>query len=114
MEGILPLLPFGKRKASLTLRGVTNDDVDICVDTLRNVTLPLLFPFGVRAGVGMEVKKRGAPPAGDGMVTLTVSTVSSLRPVRILDAGLVKRIRGVAYTTRVSPQFGNRMVESAK
>lgn len=31
-----------------------------------------------------------------------------------IDEGMVKRIRGVTFSTRVSPQFGNRMVFSAR
>lgn len=42
VEGILPLAPFGKAPLALGLTGITNDDRDFGVDTLRAVTLPLL------------------------------------------------------------------------
>jgi RNA 3'-terminal phosphate cyclase len=37
-----------------------------------------------------------------------------LQAVNWVDEGMVKRIRGVAYSTRVSPQMANRMVDSAR
>lgn len=38
----------------------------------------------------------------------------SLKPMQFVDEGRIKRIRGIAYTTRVSPQNGNRMVEASR
>jgi RNA 3'-terminal phosphate cyclase-like protein len=37
-----------------------------------------------------------------------------LKPIQLLDEGKVRRIRGVAYSTRVSPQTANRLVDAAK
>ena len=31
-----------------------------------------------------------------------------------VEEGLVKRVRGVAYSTRVSPQMANRMVDATR
>ena len=40
--------------------------------------------------------------------------VRSVRSVDWTDGGLVKRVRGVAYSTKVSPQVSNRCVHSAR
>jgi RNA 3'-terminal phosphate cyclase-like protein len=56
VEGIIPLVIFAKSPVSLQLTGVTNDDLDISVDTLRNVTLPLLRNFGIE-GMSLNVKR---------------------------------------------------------
>jgi hypothetical protein len=56
-----------------------------------------------------QVKKRGAPPDGGGDVFFTCAVVKRLQPVQLLDQGLVRRIRGVAYSARVSPQTDNRV-----
>ena len=71
------------------------------------------FP-GSDDGLELKVLKRGAPPGGGGEVLFTCPCKPKLRPIKFLDAGKVKRIRGVAYAMRVSPQFANRMVDSAK
>jgi len=47
-------------------------------------------------------------------VLLSCPTLKAIAPVELLDEGKVKRVRGVAYTTRVSPQFAARMVDAAR
>ena len=42
IEGILQLAPFAKKPIRAVFHGVTNDNTDFGVDTLRTVTLPLL------------------------------------------------------------------------
>lgn len=48
------------------------------------------------------------------IVVFTCPVVQELRPLELLDAGQIKRIRGVAYITRASPTIGSRMVDVAK
>jgi len=93
LEGLLLLAPFAKQPVSCRLRGVTNSSTDPTCDTFRTATLPLLAKFGLSEQLVFKVLKRGAMPAG---------------------GGEVKRVRGVAYTTRVSPQFAARMVDAAR
>ena len=51
----------------------------------------------------LQIKKRGAEPLGGGEVVFSCPTMRELDPVDMTEAGVVKRIRGVAYTMRVSP-----------
>jgi RNA 3'-terminal phosphate cyclase-like protein len=83
------------------------------MDLIRTVTLPQLKRFGID-GAQLKITKRGAPPLGGGAVTFTCPTVRSLSPVQFIDQGEIKRIRGIAYATRMSPQMANRVMESAK
>ena len=108
MEGILPLAPFGKKPLHLTLVNcVTNDDMDPSVDAIKEVSLLVLRKFGIGADaesanqLEVSVKRRGALPLGGGLVEMRCPTVRELRPVDWTDAGLVKRVRGVAYSTKV-------------
>lgn len=112
-QPLLVLAPFAKAPLAITLRGVTNGPGDISVDTLRTVTLPLLRHFGLD-GASLHVAKRGAPPLGGGEVRLEVPAVRQLLPVSLLDAGKVRRVRGVAYGAKVSPQIANRMVDGTR
>ena len=116
IEGLLPLVLFAKRPVTLTLRGITNHEKwDPSVDTLRTVTLRLLKLFGVPdAGLELRVKRRGAPPGGGGLVVFRCPAVRALKPVQLLDAGLVQKIRGIVFTTKVSPQIANRVVTKAR
>ena len=47
-------------------------------------------------------------------VSAVTSGVKELRAVSILEEGFIRRVRGVAYSARVSPQVGNRVVASAR
>lgn len=114
LEPLLMLAPFSKNGFMLTLLGITNDQQDVSVDTLRTVALPQLAKFGVDSDVELKVEKRGAPPNGGGQVFFRCVPVRSLKPINCTDDGRIKRIRGIAYSTRVSPQTANVVIESAR
>ncbi|KAG0364072.1 RNA 3'-terminal phosphate cyclase domain-containing protein [Gamsiella multidivaricata] len=114
LEPLIALGPFSKAPMNVTLNGITNDNVDISVDTIRTVLLPQLKKFGIEEGLELDIPSRGAPPNGGGKVIFRCPIVRSLKPVQFTDEGRIKRIRGVAYCTRVAPQFSNRMVDSAR
>ena len=44
-EGLVCLLPFGKKQSSITLTGITNNESDLSVDLFRTVTLRLMRFF---------------------------------------------------------------------
>lgn len=113
IEGILPIALFGKFPLQLTLSGVTNDDTDISIDILRNVTFPLLQNFGVK-GLSLEILRRGAAPNGGGEVVLHVPVVRALQPIDCTDMGLIKRVRGVAYCSKISPSILARLVDASR
>mmetsp|Transcript_31197 Transcript_31197/g.89410 ORF Transcript_31197/g.89410 Transcript_31197/m.89410 type:complete len:400 (+) Transcript_31197:3-1202(+) len=114
LEGLLLLAPLAKQSLSIRLRGVTNGGPDPTCDTFRTATLPLLARFGISEELVFKILKRGAQPGGGGEVLFNCPIVKSIPPTEILDEGKVKRVRGVAYTTRVSPQFASRMVDAAR
>jgi RNA 3'-terminal phosphate cyclase-like protein len=114
IEGILPLAPFCKVPMQLSLTGITHDEIDFTVDTLRNVTFPLLQNFGIY-NIQFRVKKRGVPPKGGGLVELMIPiNREPLQSVYLIDEGLVKRVRGIAFCTRISPTILTRVVESCR
>ncbi|XP_061658265.1 RNA 3'-terminal phosphate cyclase-like protein isoform X2 [Syngnathoides biaculeatus] len=85
------------------------------VDLLKATAIPLMKKFGIEGeGLDLKVMKRGMAPNGGGEVVFTCPVCKTIRPVQLTDSGKIKRIRGVAYSVRVSPQMGNRIVESAR
>jgi RNA 3'-terminal phosphate cyclase-like protein len=100
------------------LEGITNDGVDTSVDAVRTVLLPNLRKHlkldSDADSLELKIKRRGAPPLGGGLVTFTCPTTRLLKPISLLDPGRVKRIRGIAYAARMSPQMANRMVEGSR
>lgn len=115
LEVIVPLAPFSKKPLQLTLNGITGSEGrDMSADMVRTVTLPTLHLFGVSDGLELQIKKRGAAPLGGGQVVFKCPAVRQLKTIQFTEKGRVKKIRGIAYSTRVSPQFANRMVEAAR
>ena len=54
------------------------------------------------------------PPNGGGSIFFKCPIKFNLKPIQLTKCGKIKRIRGVAIATRVSPQIANRMVNKAK
>ncbi|KAI8344870.1 RNA 3'-terminal phosphate cyclase [Choanephora cucurbitarum] len=114
LEPMIALAPFSKKPFVLVLQGITTDHIDVSVDLIRTVLLPQLKRYGVDQNLEMKITKRGAPPLGGGEITFSCQPVRQLKPIQFIDEGRIKRVRGIAYCTRVSPQTANRLVESAR
>lgn len=113
VEGIIPVAIFAKSPTNIHMSGITNDDTDMSVDILRNVTFPLLKNFNL-SGLSLEVKKRGAQPNGGGAVQLYIPIAREIQPINITDMGLIKRIRGVGYCSKISPSILARLVDTTR
>ncbi|KAM6986158.1 RNA 3'-terminal phosphate cyclase-like protein [Aplochiton taeniatus] len=115
LEALLMLAPFMKNPLKAVLKGVTNHPSDPSVDQLKVTAIPLMKQFGIDGeGLDLKVVKRGMAPGGGGEVVFTCPVRRTIRPVLLTDQGKIKRIRGVAFSVRVSPQMANRLVESAR
>ena len=95
---------------------MTHDGADCSVDSWRAATLPLLRRAGVGPeGLELQLRRRGCAPGGGGEVLLRVPPLrEGLPALRLLDEGLVKRIRGTAFAERVAPAASNRLVDAAR
>ncbi|ESQ38703.1 hypothetical protein EUTSA_v10028736mg [Eutrema salsugineum] len=115
LEPLLVLGLFGKKPLSIRLKGITNDPRDPSVDTIRSTTLNMLKRFGVPAeGLELKILARGVAPYGGGEVLLTVPNVQTLNAVQWLEEGMVKKIRGVTFSARVSTDFEHSMRFTAR
>lgn len=68
----------------------------------------------VDEGLELKIKQRGMRPLGGGEIIFKCPVRKTLRSLQFAKPGMIKRIRGVAYTLKVSPALGNRAIESAK
>ncbi|KAL5722598.1 hypothetical protein ACHQM5_006103 [Ranunculus cassubicifolius] len=116
LEPLVILGLFGKKPLSIRLKGITNDSKDPSVDTFKSTTLRMLKRFGVPSeGLDLKIENRGAPPHGGGEVLLGVPIVpTSLSAVTWIDEGMVSRIRGTTFSTKIHPEFENNMVKAAR
>jgi RNA 3'-terminal phosphate cyclase-like protein len=115
LEFLLAVAPFSKHPLDATLTGFTNTDDDTSVDIIRTVTLKTLSGLlGNPPGMELKVTRRGVPPGGGGLVNLKVPIVQKTTAVQWTDFAKIKRIRGIAWSTKVSPALAARVIESAK
>lgn len=115
LDVLIALGPFCKIPINATLRGVTNSKDCPSVDHIKSSALPNLLKFlVVDEGLELKVKQRGMRPLGGGEVSFKCPVRKTLRSLQFGKPGMVKRIRGIAYTSKVSPALGNRAIEAAK
>ncbi|KAL2458533.1 putative RNA 3'-terminal phosphate cyclase-like protein [Abeliophyllum distichum] len=115
LEPLIVLGLFGKKPLTIRLNGITNDSKDPSVDTFKSATSPMLKRFGVPPeGLELKIESRGVPPHGGGEIILSIPIVQdSLKAISWIDEGMVKRIRGISFSTRLSVQFENTMIHAA-
>ncbi|KAF7418547.1 hypothetical protein HZH68_001200 [Vespula germanica] len=114
LEAVIILGPFCKKPIDIKLRGVTSNTLDPSVDRIKATCIPLLKRFIVDTDIELTIKKRGMAPLGGGEIHFKCPLCRNLKSVQLQNSGMVKRIRGVSCSVRVSPAIANRMVESAK
>ena len=83
---------------------------------MKQTTVPLLKQFGIVGEQDLEIKinRRGSAPDGGGEIVFKCPVVKKLCSTQLTNVGKVKRIRGIAYTTRTSPQYAIRIVTAAR
>lgn len=121
LEWMVVLAPFAKKELHLTLRGVTNMDGDLGVDTIRTVTLPHLSLFlpldslsTLASSLELRIAKRGSAPLGGGEIHFRCPIIKHLTTLNFTAPGRIKKMRGIATSTRVSPQMANRLIDAAR
>ncbi|CCE64871.1 hypothetical protein TPHA_0J00480 [Tetrapisispora phaffii CBS 4417] len=114
VEAMLYLAPFSKKKFSIIFRGITASHNDAGIEAIKWGLMPVMEKFGVRE-CALHTLKRGSPPLGGGEVHLIVDTLLA-QPITMheLERPQISKIRGVAYSTRVSPSMVNRMIDAAR
>lgn len=116
LEALLMLAPFTKLPLEVTLRGATHTTTDLSVDSVAAVSVPLLRRLTLaRVTPTLRVVRRAAAGHAAGEVVLAAKPArGALPPVELIDAGLIKRVRGSAWANKVSPGYVNRMVDTAR
>ncbi|XP_014785786.1 RNA 3'-terminal phosphate cyclase-like protein [Octopus bimaculoides] len=115
IEPLFCLAPFAKKPLKVVLRGITHNLDDASVDHMKFSSLPVLKRFlGTDEDLELKITRRGPAPDGGGEAVFSCPCRQKLRPIQYTDPGRVKKIRGIAWCTKVSPGTLNRLMESAK
>lgn len=116
IEPLLLLGPFAKKPLTCTFNGITSpvDDLDVGVDAIRTVLFPSLAKFAIENSE-LRIVRRGSAPKGGGQVVLHLpSQILQPKTLHATNQISINKIRGVAYSTRVSPTAVNRVIETAR
>lgn len=110
---VLPVLAFAPASVTIELRGGLFQDYAPSFFHLEHVLLPLLDRMGFVATVHME--RPGYVPAGQGIWHFTAAPVhNTLQPLILEEPGLVKKIWGIALSSRLKERsVSDRMADAA-
>lgn len=115
LDALIALGPFCKSPLHCVLKGVTNSRECPSVDYIKLSAMVTLKKFlVVDDGLELKIKQRGLPPLGGGEVMFKCPVRKNMRAIQFVQPGMVKRIRGTVYASKVSPALANRTIESAK
>ncbi|PWY72461.1 RNA-3'-phosphate cyclase family protein [Aspergillus sclerotioniger CBS 115572] len=118
------LAPFSKApiKVLFTGPGVITSSTptgDMSVDSVRTAILPLYNQFGIFNNIELRILRRSNPGpngrGGGGEVQLVFGHQLRLpKTLHLMNAGRIKKVRGVAYAVGVSASNNARMIETAR
>jgi RNA 3'-terminal phosphate cyclase-like protein len=118
LELVAALAPFCKDPVILQLKGSTHSEEDNSVDIFRSVTIPLLQKLGVAndeaTQLSFKIVARSFGKEANGCVIFTCPVMKQVTPIDLLEEGLVKRVRGVFWSSKMNKEFSVRFVESAR
>lgn len=97
---VLPLACFADRTATFRISGGLFQDFAPSAYHMQQVLLPTLQRMGIDAR--LSIIRPGYVPRGGGIIEVEVEPVADgIRPLRLLEQGEVKRMRGIALSSRL-------------
>ena len=111
LQGIFLPLCLAQGDSTLTLVGGTHVPWSPPFHYFSQVLLPALKPMGV-SGEAM-IEKWGFYPKGGGRVQLKISPMDGLKPISLVERGLLKRISGISAIANLPKHVAERQREQA-
>ncbi|KAI9714992.1 MAG: hypothetical protein M1828_001099 [Chrysothrix sp. TS-e1954] len=118
------LAPFAKTQVNVLFTGpgvITSATPtgDVSADSVRTAILPLYAQFGIQLNIELRILRRSSSgprgKGGAGEVQLVFGHQVRLpKTLHLMNAGRIKRVRGVAYATGVAGANNARMIEAAR
>jgi len=112
LQAMMPAMAFATEPMTIVIKGGTNNPMAPPIDFLERVLFPALRILGVSAS--LELVRRGFYPRGQGLVKVRMRPVTGVSPLVLTKPGEVRRISGLAYSSRLPDHVVNRMVSASK
>ena len=113
LQTLMPLLIFADDEVTLDITGGTFGLGSPTIQFLRHITFPMLNKLGVPVP-DVEIIREGVYPKGQGQVRITFHPVGKLNPVKILERGDIKSIRGISIVGSLPEDISKRQGNAAK
>ena len=113
-EGLIPICLFGKESLHINLTGITNNIIDNSVDSFKMSTCILLQKLIIGDNVEFKVLKRGVLPNGIGEIYFKIPIITYISPFDWIDEGKINKIRGIAFTSKLSSVYTRQMIDSSR
>ena len=117
LEMLIPLALFAKSQTTLTFTGITQSSLEApSVDSIKMINFGILRAWGIKEStLDIKIIKRGYFPDGGGKIVFTASPLSKgFESHQFINAGLIKRVRGIAACAKLSPSIITRVIDSSK
>jgi len=111
LQTILPPLSLASAASRVDLRGGTHVRWSPCFDYVNLQWLPYLKKIGFDAD--LEMARAGFYPAGGGIVHAAIRPVGCLHPIRVVQRGPLRAIRGISAVAGLDPRIGQRQRDQA-
>lgn len=111
LQAILPPLGLAPAESRVDLRGGTHVRWSPCFDYLKLQWLPVLRTIGFDAEI--EMARAGFYPAGGGIVRAAIRPAWRLQPIRLVERGPLRAIRGMSAVARLDPGIARRQRDQA-
>lgn len=108
LEPLLVLLPFARERTEIILNGQKNHYLDVSVDIIKTVYIPLLERFGLEE-IDLVIKKGSVDLNALEQVKLTVIPVKNLKAINFTELGKIRRIRGLYHSQTFPYSFSKRI-----
>jgi len=112
LQSLMPAMAFSSGPVEVELRGGTNNPMAPPVEYFNMVLIPTLEKMGCRFEI--TLLRRGFYPRGGGVVEARSRPIDKLSPIRLIESGGVKRIRGLSYSCRLPSHIVERMAATAE
>jgi RNA 3'-terminal phosphate cyclase (ATP) len=106
LQTVLPALMLGDRESRIRLEGGTHNPYAPPVDFLKRSFLPLLKQMGPE--VILDLKQYGFYPSGGGVVDVLVKPISALKPLDLLERGVLKKIKAKVLLAKLGHHIAKR------
>jgi RNA 3'-terminal phosphate cyclase (ATP) len=112
LQALMPVAAFANSSVVVKIKGGTNVPMSPPIEYLQEVLLPLLKVLGIN--IQVKLLRYGFYPKGGGIVQAHIEPTKNINSINITEDFTVKRVFGIAYSSRLPQNIVERMSKTAR